>query len=85
MFLQIFIDFVKGISEIYLRMPARIFFFVSNAMSLSLLDVRLGEIMVGKCTEATNIMRATGHYQATQMSETYIALKGFRSLFESAG
>ena len=43
-------------------MPTRIFFYLSNAMSLSSLDVRLGEIMVGKCTEATNIMGATGHY-----------------------
>ena len=43
-------------------MPTRIFFFVSNAMSLSPLDVQLGEIMVEKCTEATNIMGASGHY-----------------------
>ena len=42
-------------------MATRIFFLVSNAMSLSPLDVRLGEIMVGKCTEATNIMGATGY------------------------
>ena len=61
MFLQIFIDFVKGISKIPENAHQNLFL-SSNAMILSPLDVQLGEIMVGKCIEATNIMRPTGHY-----------------------
>ena len=83
MFLQIFIDFVKGISKIPENAHQNLFL-SSNAMSLSPLDVQLGEIMVGKCIEATNIMRPTGHYWAKQMLETFIELKGFRSFLSQS-